>query len=108
MTDKANAALHKQKQAEQDAAYARSHMKIKEVEVERKVLYEKCKNCKQSLLDKKITNYRKRKEYIEKTSIMKKHMEEYLTDSMVPYYEKVKRWKQELEETLEDAKNRIK
>ena len=46
--------------------------------------------------------------YIEKTSIMKKHMEEYLTDSMVPYYEKVKRWKQELEETLEDAKNRIK
>ena len=40
-------------------------MKIKEVEVERKVLYEKCKNCKQSLLDKKITNYRKRKEYLE-------------------------------------------
>ena len=33
LTDKANAALHKQKQAEQDAAYARSHMKIKEVEV---------------------------------------------------------------------------
>ena len=65
MTDKANAALHKQKQAEQDAAYARSHMKIKEVEVERKVLYEKCKNCKQSLLDKKITNYHKRKEYLE-------------------------------------------
>lgn len=65
LTDKANAALHKQKQAEQDAAYARSHMKIKEVEVERKVLYEKCKNCKQSLLDKKITNYRKRKEYLE-------------------------------------------
>lgn len=65
LTDKADAALHKQKQAEQDAAYARSHMKIKEVEVERKVLYEKCKNCKQSLLDKKITNYRKRKEYLE-------------------------------------------
>ena len=63
MTDKADAALRKQKQAEQDAAYARSHMKIKEVEVERKVLYEKCKNCKQSLLDKKITNYHKRKEY---------------------------------------------
>lgn len=45
--------------------------------------------------------------YIEKTSIMKKHMEEYLTDSMVQYYEKVKRWKQELEETLEDAKIRV-
>ena len=65
LTDKADAALRKQKQAEQDAAYARSHMKIKEVEVERKVLYEKCKNCKQSLLDKKITNYRKRKAYLE-------------------------------------------
>lgn len=65
LTDKADAALRKQKQAEQDAAYARSHMKIKEVEVERKVLYEKCKNCKQSLLDKKITNYHKRKEYLE-------------------------------------------
>lgn len=44
-------------QAEKDAAYARSHMKIKEVEVERKVLYEKCKNCKQSLLDKAIAFY---------------------------------------------------
>ena len=65
LTDKANAALHKQKQAEQDAAYARSHMKIKEVEVERKVLYEKCKNCKQSLLDKAIVSYRNRKEYLE-------------------------------------------
>ena len=38
LTDKADADWHKQKQAEQDAAYARSHMKIKEVEVERKVL----------------------------------------------------------------------
>lgn len=65
LTDKANAALHKQKQAEQEAAYARSHMKIKEVEVERKVLYEKCKNCKQSLLDKAIVAYRNRKEYLE-------------------------------------------
>ena len=46
--------------------------------------------------------------YIEKTSIIKKHMEEYLTDSMAQYYEKVKRWKQELEKTLEDAKIRIK
>lgn len=66
LTDKADAALRKQKQAEQDAAYARSHMKIKEVEVERKVLYEKCKNCKQSLLDKAIVAYRNRKEYLEK------------------------------------------
>ena len=65
LTDKADAALRKQKQAEQDAAYARSHMKIKEVEVERKVLYEKCKNCKQSLLDKAIVSYRNRKEYLE-------------------------------------------
>lgn len=65
LTDKADAALRKQKQAEQEAAYARSHMKIKEVEVERKVLYEKCKNCKQSLLDKAIVSYRNRKEYLE-------------------------------------------
>lgn len=35
------------------------------VEVERKVLYEKCKNCKQSLLDKAIVSYRNRKEYLE-------------------------------------------
>ena len=34
-------------------------------------------------------------------------MEEYLTGSKVQYYEKVKRWKQELEETLEDAKIRV-
>lgn len=65
LTDKADAALRKQKQAEQEAAYARSHMKIKEVGVERKVLYEKCKNCKQSLLDKAIVSYRNRKEYLE-------------------------------------------
>ena len=53
------------RQAEQDAAYARSHMKIKEVEVERKVLYEKYKNCKQPLLDKAIVAYRNRKEHLE-------------------------------------------
>ena len=46
--------------------------------------------------------------YIEKTTIMKKHMEEYLADSMSPYYENVQKWYKEIEKTLDDAKSRIK
>ena len=47
--------------------------------------------------------------YIEKGSIMNKHMEEYLTKSTdTQYSAKVKSWREKLVETLEDAKIRIK
>ena len=47
--------------------------------------------------------------YIEKGSIMNKHMEEYLTKNTdTQYFAKVKSWREELVGTLEDAKIRIK
>jgi len=47
--------------------------------------------------------------YIEKGSIMNKHMEEYLTKNIDSQYStKVKSWREELVGTIEDAKIRIK